>query len=153
MFDLVVTARFKQVVETYEVALYVGVRVGDGVAHACLCGKVDHNGYVVAAEERVYGILVGDGSLHKGPVAPESLYLFEAFVLDVHVIVGGDVVDAYHPDIAIVGKEPLNEIAADEAGCPCYEHRLSGQVYIRWKHIVVSLCGRCRVYRPFLSRR
>ena len=42
MFHLVVAARLEDVVETDEVALYIGVGDGDSVSHAFLGGEVDH---------------------------------------------------------------------------------------------------------------
>lgn len=69
MFHLMVTARLENVVEPDEVALDIGVGIGDAVAHACLGGQVDHYCYLVFGEDCLHGCLVGDGGVDEGPVA------------------------------------------------------------------------------------
>ena len=87
MFHFVVAARLEDVVESDEVALDIGVGVGDAVAHACLGGQVDDYGYVVVREDVLHYCLVGDGGVDEGPVALQRLYLLQAFILDVDIIV------------------------------------------------------------------
>ena len=69
MLHFVVAAGLKDVVEPNEVALDIGVGVGDAVAHACLGGEVDHYGYTVVHEDVLHGSLIGDGGVDEGPVA------------------------------------------------------------------------------------
>ena len=69
MFHFVVAARLENVVESDEVALDIGVGVGDAVAHACLGGQVDHYCYLVFGEDCLHDGLVGDGGVDEGPVA------------------------------------------------------------------------------------
>ena len=90
MLHLVVAARLEDVVEPYEVALDIGVGIGDAVAHACLGGQVDDYGYTVVREDVLHGGLVGDGGVDEGPVALQRLYLFQAFNLDVDIVVVGN---------------------------------------------------------------
>ena len=59
MFHFVVAARLEDVVETDEVALDIGVGVGDAVAHACLGGEVDDYCYLVFGENCLHGGLIG----------------------------------------------------------------------------------------------
>lgn len=87
MFHLVVTAGLKDVVEPYEVALDIGVGVGDAVAHACLGGEVDHYCYLVFGEDCLHSGLVGDGGVDEGPVALQRLYLLQAFIFDIDIVV------------------------------------------------------------------
>ena len=87
MFHFVVAARLKDVVESDEVALDVGVGVGDAVAHACLGGEVDHYCYLVFGEDCLHGCLIGDGGVDEGPVALQRLYLLQAFIFDIDIIV------------------------------------------------------------------
>ena len=87
MFHLVVAACFEDVVESDEVALDIGVGVGDAVTDACLGGEVDHYGYLVFGEDCLHGCLVGDGGVDEGPVALQRLYLLQAFNLDVDIVV------------------------------------------------------------------
>ena len=87
MLHFVVAARLEDVVESDEVTLDVGVGVGDAVAHACLGGEVDHYGYTVVREDVLHGCLIGDGGVDEGPVALKRLYLLQAFILDVDIVV------------------------------------------------------------------
>ena len=87
MLHLVVAAGLKDVVEPDEVALDVGVGVGDAVAHACLGGQVDHYCYLVFGEDCLHGCLIGDGGVDEGPIALQRLYLLQAFILDVDIVV------------------------------------------------------------------
>ena len=87
MLHFVVAAGLKDVVEPDEVALDIGVGVGDAVAHACLGGEVDHYCYLVFGEDCLHGCLIGDGGVDEGPVALQRLYLLQAFILDVDIIV------------------------------------------------------------------
>ena len=87
MFHFVVAARLKDVVESDQVALDIGVGVGDAVAHACLGGQVDDYGYTVVREDVLHSGLVGDGGVDEGPVALQRLYLLQTFIFDIDIIV------------------------------------------------------------------
>ena len=87
MFHFVVAARLKDVVESDEVALDVGVGIGDAVAHACLGGQVDDYGYTVVREDCLHSGLIGDGGMDEGPIALQRLYLLQARILDVDIVV------------------------------------------------------------------
>ena len=134
MFHFVMTACFKDVVETDEVALDIGVWVGDAVAHACLGGEVDHYGYLVFGEDCLHGCLVGDGGVDEGPVALKRLYLLQAFILDVDIVVVGDAVDADHLDVLHIVKKTLYKVAADKTGGACDEDGLALEGYVVFYH-------------------
>lgn len=87
MLHLVVAAGLKDVVETDEVALDVGVGIGDAVAHACLGGQVDDYGYTVVREDCLHSGLIGDGGMDEGPIALQRLYLLQTFIFDIDIIV------------------------------------------------------------------
>ena len=87
MFHFVVAARLEDVVESDEVALDIGVGIGDAVAHTCLGGEVDHYCNLVFGEDCLHGCLIGDGGVDEGPVALQRLYLLQAFILDIDIII------------------------------------------------------------------
>ena len=87
MFHFVVATGLEDVVESDEVTLDVGVGVGDAVAHACLGGQVDDYDYTVVREDVLHSGLVGDGGVDEGPIALKRLYLLQAFILDVDIVV------------------------------------------------------------------
>ena len=49
MFNFMMTASFKKVVETDKIALYVGIRIGDRVTNSCLSSKIYNNCNIVSA--------------------------------------------------------------------------------------------------------
>ena len=134
MLHLVVAAGLEDVVEPDEVALDVGVGVGDAVAHACLGGEVDDYGYVVVREDVLHGGLVGDGGVDEGPVALQRFYLLQAFILDVDIVVVGDAVNADYLDVLDIMEQALDEVAADKAGGACDEDGLALEGYIIFYH-------------------
>ena len=87
MFHFMMATRLEDVVESDEVALDIGVGVVDAVAHACLGGEVNHYRYLVFGEDCLHGCLIGDGGVDEGPVALQQLYLLQAFILDVDIVV------------------------------------------------------------------
>lgn len=134
MLHLVVAAGLENVVESDEVALDIGVGIGDAVAHACLGGQVDDFGYTVMREDVLHGCLVGDGGVDEGPVALQRLYLLQAFILDVDIIVVGDAVDADHLDVLDIMEQALYKVAADKAGGACDEDGLALEGYVVFYH-------------------
>ena len=58
MTDAVVPARLKNVQKADEVALQVGIRIGDAIAHTGLCCKVDHLLKLFLLEECIEGGLI-----------------------------------------------------------------------------------------------
>ena len=134
MFHFVVAAGLEDVVESDEVALDVGIGVGDAVAHACLGGQVDHYCYLVFGEDCLHGCLVGDGGVDEGPVALQRLYLLQTFILDVGIVVVGDAVNTDHLDVLDIMEQALDEVAADEAGGACDEDGLALEGYIIFYH-------------------
>ena len=134
MLHFMVAAGLEDVVESYEVALDIGVGVGDAVAHACLGGEVDHYGYLVFGEDCLHGCLVGDRGVDEGPVALQRFYLLQTFILDVDIVIVGDAIDADHLDVLDIMEQALDEIAADKAGGACDEDGLALEGYIIFYH-------------------
>ena len=67
MLYFMVTASFKDVVETDKVALDISIRVGDAVTNTCLGSKVYDNSNIVFGEDPFYGFFVSDRGMNKLP--------------------------------------------------------------------------------------
>lgn len=130
MADAVVAAGLEDVVEAHEVALDVGIGVGDAVAHACLCGEVDDDAWLVLLEDAVDGLLVGDVFLEECPVASEGCYLCEPFFLEAYVVVVGEGVDADDLDVLEFAEKAAYEVGADESGGTGDDDGLSFELYV-----------------------
>ena len=71
MADIVVTAGLQDVVKTNDIALNIGIGIGDRIPHTSLSGKVYDNIYRVVAKQPVNDSLVGNGVVDECPVASE----------------------------------------------------------------------------------
>ena len=57
-------------------------------------------------------------------------YFLQTFVLDVDIVIVGDGIDADYYDILKLIQQSLDQVAADKAGCSCYQYGFSVQIYI-----------------------
>lgn len=60
MFNLVMTASFKDIIETNEVALNVSIGISDTVTYTCLGCEVYHNSNLVFGENLFYSFFISD---------------------------------------------------------------------------------------------
>ena len=112
-----VAAGLKDVEEADEVALEVGARVLDGVAHARLCGEVHHDVEAVLREQALDEGGIAQVAAHEGEAAV-GVGLgqhAQARVLDAGVVIAVKVVEA---DDCVIGllEQLLDEEGTDEAG-------------------------------------
>ena len=119
------TARLQDIVEAYEIALDIGIRVSDGITDTGLRSKIDHHGNPVVIENLLYRILVSNRRVDECPVPAEGLDLAQALVLYVNVVIIGNAVNADDTDIVNVTEQALDEVAADEAGGTGHEDSLA----------------------------
>ena len=67
MLYFMVTASFKDVVKTDEVALDISIRIGDAVTNTSLGCEVYNNRDIVFGEDFFYGFLVSNRGMNKPP--------------------------------------------------------------------------------------
>ena len=60
MFNFVMTASFKDIIETYEVALNVIIWISDTVTYTCLGCEVYHNSNLVFGDNLFYSFFISD---------------------------------------------------------------------------------------------
>ena len=89
MLNFMMTASFKYVIETDEVALDICVWIGDAVTYTCLCCKVNDNDNLVLGEDLLDGGFVGDRIFNESPVSVECRDFGQTFFLDIYIIVIG----------------------------------------------------------------
>ena len=112
-----VAACLKDVEEADEVALEVGARVLDGVAHARLGGEVHHDVEAVLSEQALDEGGIAQVAAHEGK-ASVGVGLgqhAQARVLDAGVVIAVEVVES---DDGVIGllEQLLDEEGTDEAG-------------------------------------
>ena len=123
MLDRVVAAGLEHVEEADEVALEVGARVLDGVAHARLGGEVHHDVEAVLGEQALDEGGVTQVAAHEGEttVGVGLGQHAQARVLDAGVIVAVKVVEADDDVIGLL-EQLLDEECADEACRTRYQY-------------------------------
>ena len=111
-------AGLEHVEEADEVALEVGARVLDGVAHARLCGEVHHDVEAVLREQALDegGIAQISSNESEAAVPVRLCEHRQAGLLDARVVVAVHVVQADNHVVGLLEK-PLYQERADEAGC------------------------------------
>ena len=134
MLHLMMAARLQDIVEAYEIALDIGIRVRDGITDTCLRGKIDHHGNPVFTKNLLHRILVRNRRVDECPVSAECLDFAQALVLYIDVVLIGDAVDTDDADIVNVSEKSLDEVAADEAGGTCHEDSLAFERYVVTNH-------------------
>lgn len=117
MLHRVAPASLQYIEEPYQVAVYVGLGVLDGVSHTGLGGQVHHNVEAVLSEQALYQRGIAQVAAHEGET-PRLVHLrqhSQASLLDARVVVAVHVVQT---DDRVVGgfEQPLHQKRPDEAG-------------------------------------
>ena len=143
-----VAAGFEDVVEADEVGFDVGIGVGDAVAYACLCSKVDYNLGPELGKEFVDELAVGYVAFDKAK-ARVLLELCQTFFFEANVVVIVHVVDAYYFSTFYLLVDGLYQVATNEACGSCYKyfHELSSLIHIL---IIFLIFSRCDIIHPLL---
>ena len=90
MLYFMMTACFKNVVETDEVALDISIGICDTVTNTCLSSEIYNNRYLGFGEYFIYRFFVCNRGMDKCPVPFQILYFFQTFILDVDIVIIGD---------------------------------------------------------------
>ena len=163
---LVVAAGLENIEEADHIALHVGIRVRDGVAHAGLCREVYHlvkffgskkfvNGFLVSQvhaqktstrERRTFEHLP-EGYLGKHSSVRRTEAVFpQAPVLETHIVI---VVDVVEPDnIVPAGRKHRHNLRSDKTRCTCHKN-LHLTVPVHFFVILLVVAAR-DVVKPFL---
>ena len=136
MLHRIMATGFEDVVEADEVRFDIGVRVGDGVAHAGLCGEIDHDLRLVLLEGFVNERLVRQTALDEGEVQIGSQFA-QAVFLQSDVVVIIYAVQADDLCIRNIPQQALGQVRADKAGCAGDEDRLLVHFHILLEHTLL----------------
>jgi hypothetical protein len=113
MLDRVVPTALEDVDEGDEIGVHVGVRVGEGIAHAGLGGEMDHALGPHPGEEVRNGGAVGEVELLEGEAgAPLELGQAGEFEADVVIVIE----DVHAVDLIAAVQEALGEVETDKTG-------------------------------------
>lgn len=106
-------AGFKDVIETDQVTLDIGIGVGDAVADTGLSRQVDHHIKVVVGKKAVDKGFIGKVALYKSISAPRMpgcylLQTVQTVFLDLDVVIVVHTVETDNADRAFGGKQPFH---------------------------------------------
>ena len=113
MLDAVVPAALEDVGEADDIAVDVGVRVDQRVAHAGLRGQVHDAVELLLREQRRDALAVGHVHLHEAEVRVRR-QARQPILLESRVVVVVEVVQAH--DLVPARQQELRDVHADEAG-------------------------------------
>src|SRR5680860_1511339 len=119
MLHPVVPAPLQHVEETHQVAVYVGVRILQGIAHTGLSRHVGHALKALSLKETLHSLPVRQVQVGKA----ETVHLLQqgpARLLEAHVVVGVEVVQP-HNLISALQQSP-RQMETDEARRPGYKY-------------------------------
>ena len=117
MLHTAMPAQLQHVDEADQIAFNIGVRIFQRVAHACLCGQVDHLGRLDFIEQRGQAVAVGDVQRADIQLRAQRRH---TIALELRVVV---IVVVVQPDNALAAcGQGLAGIGADEAGGTGYEN-------------------------------
>lgn len=114
-------ARLQDVVKADEIGLDVSIRVGDGVAHACLGGKIYDDVRPVLGEDlidqRFVGEVAPDEGVRRIGVGGQTVVDFgKSPFFDVHIVVIVHIVHSDDGDGRLGPQKLKDQIAPDKSG-------------------------------------
>ena len=132
MSAAVVTTAFEHIEEARKVGVRIGVRIGQGVAHARLGGEVHDRGKAVGREKLRHAGTISEIELVKLETW-KLRQLVEACLLELRIVVSVEVVDS--DDSTAVAGEAMRYVIADKAGGPVTS---TGRLFVM-AFVIVSL--------------
>ena len=99
LHDMMAT-RFQDIVESYEIALYIGIRIRNGITDTGLRGKVYNDRNLVLIEDLLHCVLVRNRRVDECPVAAEGLDFAQSLILYIDIIIIRYAVYSYDADVS-----------------------------------------------------
>ena len=121
MLHGIVAASFKNIVESYDVTLYVNIRILNTIAYTRLSSQIHNYIKLIFRKQAVYQFTVGYATLHE-MIAYRwllTVYLVEftkAILLQGRIIVGVQVVNTHNGAFCHVLEQTLNQIGSNKTG-------------------------------------
>ena len=134
MLYLMVTACLQNIIEAYQIALYIGIGISDAIAYTSLCGEVNNHLWFVLGEEVINSLLISDIVLNKYEASTIGCELCQALVLESHIIVVGNAIDTDNFYTVKLIQEALYQIGSDEACRTCHQYDFVVEGYVVCNH-------------------
>ena len=138
MLYFMMATGFQYIVETDEVALNIGIGVGNAITHTGLGCEVHHYSDIMRCKYFIYGCLVGNRCVNECPITIQCFDFFQTFVFDIDIIIVGNGVYTYYFNVLHIMEKTLYQVAADKACCTGYQYSFSFKIYVVCYHALVS---------------
>lgn len=129
---------FEYVIEPYDIALDIHIRVLNRIAHTGLGSQVDHNVEVVFRKQFVNQFTVGNIAFY-GFIMDARRFQLIQFIQAVYfqrrILVVVQVVDTYYDSALHLGKQPVHQVAANKPGMTRHQNGLA--IKVNLLHILV----------------
>ena len=147
---------FEYVVETDDIALYVGIGVDDAVTHTGLCCKVYHNMWLVFCKYVADELLVGNVAFYKLECGVLQQF-FQALLLKADIVIVIHVVDTDNNVLGRYSAKSFYQVGAYETGCACYQYGFHTNSFLLFvlKYNTSSIfwvINSVRIYRKNLAK-
>ena len=138
MLYFMMATGFQYIVETDEVALNIGIGVGNAVTHTGLGCEVHHYSDIMRCKYFFYGCLVGNRCVNECPITIQCFDFFQTFVFDIDIVIVGNGVYTNYFNVLHILEKTLYQVAANESGCSGDQHGFSFKIYVVCYHALVS---------------
>lgn len=142
MLDRMLSAGFQDIIETYEIALDIYVRVIDAVSDAGLCCQIDHYLKLIlfkqSIDRRLIRDITADKSVPHGGRPGGILDQREAILLQGGIVVIIHIVKRNNGTSIQLPQESDNEIRTDETGTSGNQYCFSVQADLLFHHSFLS---------------
>lgn len=132
------TACFKDVIETDEIALDISIGIGNAVTHTGLGCEVHHYSDIMRCKYFFYGCLVSNRYVNECPITIQCFDFFQTFVFDIDIVIVGNGVYTNYFNVLHILEKTLYQVAANESGCSGDQHGFSFKIYVVCYHALVS---------------
>ena len=119
MLHGIVAASLKDVVEPDDVALNIHIGILNAVAHARLCGQINHGVKLILPEQPLDELPVGNASLHELVVDASRhglVQLPQTLFLERRVIVVVEVINPHYGAPGHLPEKPLHQVGSNKTG-------------------------------------
>ena len=113
-------AGFQYIIKANQIAFDIGTRIRDAITHPRLCCQIHNNLRLILIKQLVDKCFVGYVSFDKDKSVSKLRQLLQPPLLDVHIIIGIQIVQTHYKGIELFLQQAHTEIAADKTGSSSY---------------------------------
>ena len=117
-----VATGLEDMIEAYQVALDISIRIGDAITHTSLGSQVHHHLRLVFLKDAIDCCLVGNIASDEGPAVTQH---FQTMLLEGHIVVVVHIINTDDGGILHVLQQSLYQVRADKARSTSHKNGLA----------------------------